>query len=302
MYIDLGLVCCDRPLACALTGAPHYKGDSSPCFRCLISKKDLLDNCTHPTRSYELQTASVRGKVASYLAGLRHHDENSTQNVFHVDRRSGARTNMEVNGTKSLWKKTFPNGEHLSVLDLFPWFNRAVRTVVDSMHAVLEGVLKTYWYKVLCQGMYSGGEKGSVNELADVVTGESKDENREVDPNNEPEKSTKKRKERSQDVSPKRQKKRSRKVKWASKSGKPVLTTKEIDWFKARIPLVYKPTSIENLSSGFGTKGNGKVKASQWRVFGEIYGPLIVPFFFEFIEPSLGGRTAEEGLRGLQMS
>ncbi|KAE8539334.1 hypothetical protein D1P53_004433 [Cryptococcus gattii VGV] len=52
------------------------------------------------------------------------------------------------------------------------------------------------------------------------------------------------------------------------------------NWFQAQIPLVYKPTYLNNLSNGFRLKGNGKVKASQWRVFGEIYGPLIVPWLW----------------------
>ncbi|KAL0245588.1 hypothetical protein I308_104721 [Cryptococcus tetragattii IND107] len=47
------------------------------------------------------------------------------------------------------------------------------------------------------------------------------------------------------------------------------------NWFQAQIPLVYKPTYLDNLSNWFGLKANGKVKSSQWRVFGEIYGPLI---------------------------
>lgn len=46
------------------------------------------------------------------------------------------------------------------------------------------------------------------------------------------------------------------------------------NWFQAQILLVYKPTYLESLSNG---KGNGKVKATQCKVFGEIYGPLIVP-------------------------
>lgn len=44
--------------------------------------------------------------------------------------------------------------------------------------------------------MYSGGEKDLVNELVDVVIGEFKDGNREVDLKNEFEKLIKKRKER----------------------------------------------------------------------------------------------------------
>lgn len=52
------------------------------------------------------------------------------------------------------------------------------------------------------------------------------------------------------------------------------------NWFQAQILLVYKPTYLESLSNGFGLKGNGKVKASQSKVFGEIYGPLIVPWLW----------------------
>lgn len=52
------------------------------------------------------------------------------------------------------------------------------------------------------------------------------------------------------------------------------------NWFQAQILLVYKPTYLESLSNGFGLKGNGKVKASQCKVFGEIYGPFIVPWLW----------------------
>lgn len=67
VYYDLGLICCDRPAACALTGAPHYKGDDSPCFRCLITKGDLLNKNNFPTRSYYPHTAPVQQKVGRHI-------------------------------------------------------------------------------------------------------------------------------------------------------------------------------------------------------------------------------------------
>lgn len=291
VYVRIGAICCDRPAAVAITGVSHFSKEDTPCLKCTVPRNRMHLPGQFPLRSGLEHSHAMLNQQREFLAKFDEAPQTSYQT--HVARRAGRITKASQAHVERLENAVFQVPGHLSIFDLFPNLDKLTHSVVDPMHAILEGVLPYYIRRVLILGRFCGmppsnwrqeedddvvsvhysdgeGEGGNLDELRDM---HERIMERNASSENPRQVATYERVARAV-------------LGREEADGKPVIPKKllpRIEWMMEQVVL---PPYIDSIGKGFFTKQK-KPTAAQWRTFGEILGPLVMPWLW-----------AEEAVKG----
>lgn len=168
MYARIGTICCDWPASVAVTRCAHFRRKDSPCLKCLVRVGQLHSIRKHPARSDVEHSEAMLAQQCEFLRQFEQAPQTARQT--HVARRAGHLTKATRAHIETLEKSVFAVPGHLSVLDLFPDFDKFLHAVVDPMHALLEGILPFYMRKVQVLGRYCGLPPAGWAEDEDAVS------------------------------------------------------------------------------------------------------------------------------------
>ncbi|OXG48073.1 hypothetical protein C355_04639 [Cryptococcus neoformans Th84] len=283
VYARIGTICCDRPASVAITGCAHFRRKDSPCLKCLVRVGQLHSTRKHPARSGVEHSEAMLAQQCEFLRQFEQAPQTARQT--HVARRAGHLTKATQAHIETLEKSIFAVPGHLSALDLFPNFDKFLHAVVDPMHALLEGILPFYMRKVLVLGRYCALPPAGWTEDEDAVSLCSTDSEGEGsvhgDGLHEVYDQIVEQSGSSEDprAIERLQQYAARVLPQSKVNGKPILAQTHLYRLESMMEEVIYPPYIDRIGRKFFTKLS-KPTASQWRTFGEVLGPLVMPWLW----------------------
>ena len=311
--VSLGCLCADRPAAVDLTGGPAYQAEDSPCLRCTVSKPDISSHTSAPHRDSAWHNRAVLKQLIEIPLAVAADKElfrNEEAARIRGTKRK-PRSYTKVRQIQATEAATITCG-NVSALALLPGYDQFRAATFDPMHSLLEGLLKTYFYKVLSLGE-EGLAEAELDRGAMPNEGEESDalsvsavERLGLEAQNELDRAeggqvrlhdsttTKglKRIVRDSKTNPKALKRR-------------ILGPRDMARLRELLLEVSAPTSIGRLHREWGGPAAGNPTADDWRSFALVYGPLVLPRLWREVGPTSAGRRnhrmIEDELRAMML-